>query len=184
MTFPKATSTGDRHPLSLDEAQKTLVQYISNISFLEDATVSHVPDLDIAEFYAFSVLPKTGLAGEVIYLVGPEKILTSGNPEDFEYLMEKLNVGRNPNTLDVHTFAKLFLRFRVVRRGTILDTLDSEPLILPGRISAEQFTPPEVEYSDKGVTYRFWVFDTNLFEPVYWEVHVTPDGKTQFKSSH
>ena len=84
-----------------EQAQRRVEEKISSIPPLKDSDVARVPDLDVAGLYAFSVMPRSvGRAGEVIYLVGPNEILTAGSPADFNRLMSRLDVGTKADALD------------------------------------------------------------------------------------
>ncbi|MEW5958057.1 MAG: hypothetical protein AB1801_10060 [Chloroflexota bacterium] len=168
-----------------EQAEERLRQHIAQIPPLQDADVARVPDLDTAGLYAFSVMPQlTGRAGEVIYLLGPTELLTSGQPADFDKLMNRLGVGRKPGVLDVHTFARLFLRMRAIRYGVVLDRPDGHVLLAPEQLPPERFSPPHVDFDADGTCYRFWMFDTDRMEPVFWNVRVNQDGLTTFTSSN
>lgn len=166
-----------------EQARSYLQRHIDSISFLEGALVAHVPDLDILDYYGFSVLPSTGLAGEVLYLVGPNELLSSGRPDDFDQLMSQLGVGRDPSAIEIDRFARLFLRFRALRRGTVLKSIDDEILLRPGQLPESRFAPPQVDLGPDGARYSFWMFDTDRMQPFLWNVRVTPEGRTEFSYS-
>lgn len=166
-----------------DQARDLLQQRVDSISFLKGALVARVPDLDVLDYYAFSVLPSTGLAGEVLYLVSPKEMLSSGQPDDFDVLMYSLGVGRDPNAIEIDKFAQLFLRFRALRRGTLLKHIDDEILLRPEQLPERRFAPPQIEFGPDGVEYRFWMFDTDKMQPFFWSVRVTPEGETEYSST-
>ena len=128
-------------------------------------------------------MTSTGMAGELLYLVNDDQILTSGQPDDFNTLMDYLNAGTNQHMLDVHTFANLFLRLRANRRGVILDTHDGHILLTKDMLSSRDFSPPQSSVDDLGVHYQFWVFDTDRLEPVFFDVTVQPDGMVTFDTT-
>jgi hypothetical protein len=171
-------------PIDPAQARTIIEKHIASIPVLADAEVTPVPDLDVAGLRAFSVLPRlTGEAGEVIYLVGPHEMLTSGNPGDFDSLMARLGGGTAAAPFDVQRFAFLFLRLRVLRRGAVLESADGHSLLEPGQLPACRFSPPQVDVDHAGARYRFWVFDTDRMEPVFWDVRVAPGGATTFTST-
>jgi hypothetical protein len=138
-----------------------------------------MPELDVAGLYAFSVMPAvTREAGEIIQLVGPGEMLTSGSAEDFQSLMARLGVGQAPNVMDVQAFARLFLRLLAVRRGVVLEAPDGHVLLQAGQLPPEKFAPPRADFDDHGARYRFWTFDTDRMEPAFWDVRVARDGAT------
>jgi hypothetical protein len=168
-------------PFGIDQARSRVEERVASIPPLADADITHAPDLDVAGMYAFSVMPRAvGKAGEVIYLVGPDELLTAGAAEVFDKLMERLGVGKTPNVLDVPTFAHLFLRIRVLRHGALLERPDGHPLMRSRQLPARQFAAPHYEFGPHGARYRFWVFDTDHFVPVSWDVRIAPNGATTF----
>jgi hypothetical protein len=143
--------------------------------------IVHVSDLDTAGLFAFSVMPRAiGKAGEVIFLVGPDEMLSGGTAAHFDRLMARLGVGKTPNVLDVPSFAHRFLRLGVLRHGVVLERPDAHPLIKPGQLPARRFLPPTYNFDADGARYRFWVFDTDRFVPVFWDVRIAPSGVTSF----
>jgi hypothetical protein len=169
-------------PMDPAEARRIVEEHIASIPLLADAEVVAARDLDVAGLRAFSVLPRlTRRAGEVIYLVGPGEMLTSGTAGDFDRLMARL--GGGTAALDVQRFAHLFLSLRVVRHGDVLERADGHLLLKPGQLPACRFSPPRVDVDDAGARYRFWVFDADWMEPVFWDVRVAPGGATTFTSS-
>lgn len=168
-------------PFNLEQARKRVEERVASNQVLGEADVVHVPDLDTAGLYAFSVTPRAiGRAGEVIFLIGPDETLTAGTAADFDRLMARLNVGTTPNILDLPRFARRFLRLRVLRNGVMLERPDAHPLIKPGQLPARRFLPPTYDFGADGARYRFWVFDTDRFVPVFWDVRVAPSGATTF----
>lgn len=168
----------------LNQAAARVRERVANIPPLAESDIAHVPDLDVPGWYAFSVLPRsTGLAGEVIYLVGPDEMLTAGTAADFNRIMQQLEVGAKPNVLDIEKFAHLFLRLRVLRHGVLLEKPDGHPLLPAGSLPASKFTPPQYRFDPNGANFKFWVFDTDRLEPVFWNVHVAPDGTTTFSET-
>jgi hypothetical protein len=94
--------------------------------------------------------------------------------------MRATKVGANPDVLDVHTFAHLFIRLRLLRRGVVLDRPDGHVLLRPNQLPAERFVAPQASFDAQGAHYRFWMFDTDRMEPSYWEVRVATDGTTSY----
>jgi hypothetical protein len=167
---------------SPEEALKKVDELLAGFAPMQDADIARVPQLDAAGLYAFSAMPRlTGKAGEVIYLVGPGEVLSGGTASDFDSLMARLGVGREPGVLDVHTFARYFMRLRVLRRGVVLDQPDGHVLLDPSQLPPEKFAPPRADFGDEGARYRFWMFDTDRLEPAYWDVRVASDGRTTFE---
>lgn len=168
-----------------EEAEARLREHIAGIPPSKDAMVARVRDLDVAGLYAFSVIPSTGLAGEVYYLLGPTEMLTSGWPSDFDKIMKRLGVGQNPEVLDVHTFARFFLPLCALRRGVVLEHPNGHILLRlrPELLPSGQFSPPRVDFDANGTRYRFWTFDADRMESVFWDVQVAPDGTTSFTSN-
>lgn len=168
-------------PFDLEQARKRIEERVASNEVLGEADVVHVPDLDTAGLYAFSVMPRaTGRAGEVIFLVGPDEMLAAGTTADFDRLMARVGVGTTPNVLDLPEFARRFLRLRVLRNGVVLERADAHPLLQPGQLPARRFLPPTYDFGADGARYRFWVFDTDQFGPVFWDVRVAPSGATTF----
>lgn len=167
-----------------EQAEERLRQHISQIPPLADAIIARVPDLDAAGLYAFSVMPRlTGRAGEVLYLIGSSDMLTSGQPTDFDKLMQRLGVGKKAGILDVHAFAHLFLRLRALRRGVVLDSPNGHVLLRPEQLPSARFSAPKADFDSLGSHYHFWMFDTDRMEPIFWDVRVAPNGITSFTSS-
>lgn len=172
-------------PFDSEQARKRVEEKVASIPPLLDSDIARVPDLEVAGLYAFSVMPRSiGKAGEVIYLVGPNEMLTAGTPADFDSLMSRLEIGKKADVLDMETFARLFLRLRVLRHGEILERPDGHALLRPGQLPARKFAPPLYEFDPGGARFRFWVFDTDLMEPVFWDVKVAPNGETTFTSDN
>lgn len=166
---------------NLEQARKRVEERVASNELLGEVDIIHVPDLDTAGLYAFSVTPPAiGRAGEVIFLVGPDEMLTAGTGADFDSLMARLGVGTTPSVLDLPAFARRFLRLRVLRSGVVLERPDAHPLIKPGQLPARRFLPPTYDFGADGARYRFWVFDTDRFVPVFWDVRVAPSGTTTF----
>lgn len=168
---------------SVELAEARLREYIDSIPPSQGSTIARTPDLDVAGLLAFSVMPSTGLAGEVIYLVGPDEMLSSGVHTTFDTLMRNLGVGQAPDTLEVHRFAQLFLRLRANRHGVVLDKFDGHPLLKPDQLPKKAFSQPEASFDKNGARYRFWIFDTDHLEPFFFDVLVAPDGTTTFTES-
>jgi hypothetical protein len=116
----------------------------------------------------------------VIYLMGPDEMLSTGLRTTINEIMARLEVGTKPGVLDVHRFAYIFLRLRAHRRGVVLDAPDGHVLLQPGQLPDDQFTPPEATLDEKGAHFRFWIYETGLMEPLYFDVLVAPDGTTTF----
>lgn len=170
-------------PFNLEQAQKRVEERVASNELLGEANIAHTPDLDTAGLFAFSVMPRAmGRAGEVIFLVGPDEMLTAGTAGDFDRLMARLGTGASPDVLDLPAFARRFLRLRVLRSGVVLERPDAHPLIKPGQLPAGRFLPPTYDFGADGARYRFWVFDTDRFVPVFWDVRVAPSGATTFKT--
>lgn len=166
---------------SPQQAEEKLRHHLKHSPAQSDITITYVRDLDIADLFAFSVMPAaTGLAGENVYLVGPDEILKAGT--DFDIVMKRLGVGQSASTLDINTLANLFLRFRVLRRGVILEQLDGHALLRPGQLTEDKFHAPRAGLDAEGAHFQFWTFDTDWLEPVYWDVRVEPGGTTSFTS--
>jgi hypothetical protein len=168
-------------PFDLEQARKRVEERVTSNELLGEVNIVHASDLDTAGLYAFSVTPRAiGRAGEVIFLVGPDEMLTAGTAVDFDRLMARLGVGKTPNVLDVPSFAHRFLRLRVLRHGVVLERPDAHPLIKPRQLPARRFLAPTYGFDANGARYRFWVFDTDRFVPVFWEVRIAPSGATSF----
>jgi hypothetical protein len=167
------------------QAEARVREHIADLPLLADAGVWRVAELDVGDYFAFSVIPEmTGLAGESLYLVSSDDMVLSGQPADFDRLMATLGVGSRADVLDVKAFAQLFVRVRAVRRGVILDRPDGHPLIQPGQIPDDAFFPPQAEFEEgTGAHFRFWLFDTDRYEAFHFEVDVAPDGSTRFSES-
>lgn len=168
-------------PFNLEQARKRVEERVASDEFLGEADIVHATDLDTAGLYAFSVTPRAiGRAGEVIFLVGADEMLTAGTAADFDRLMARLDAGKTPNVLDLPAFARRFLRLRVLRNGVVLEKPDAHPLIKPGQLPTRRFIPPTYDFDADGARYRFWVFDTDRFVPVFWDVRIAPSGATTF----
>jgi hypothetical protein len=165
---------------SPETARERLQEHVEQIPPSRGSTIARVPDLDVAGLLAFSVMPSTGLAGEMIYLLGPDELLSTGLRSTFQLVMDRLGVGREPGVLDVHRFARLFLRLRAHRHGVVLDRPDGHVLLQPGQLPADEFSRPQATFGDDGARFRFWIFDTDRLEPAYYDVTVAPDGTTEF----
>jgi hypothetical protein len=156
-------------------------EHVESIPPSRGSIIARVPDLDVAGLLAFSAMPNTGLAGEITYLVGPDELLSTGLRTTFDLIMHRLGVGREPDLLTVHRFARLFMRLRAHRRGVVLDAPDGHILLRPEQLPADRFTPPEATFDDHGAHFRFWIFDTDHMEPAFFDVTVGPDGTTTFQ---
>ncbi|HLL23928.1 MAG TPA: hypothetical protein VK427_17440 [Kofleriaceae bacterium] len=163
-------------------ARAKLDAIIASSTFLRDDWVGPVPELDAGGMYAFSAMPpSTGKAGEVLFWIGPDETLSTAQAtRDFDRLMAKLGVGARVDAVEVHRLAALFVRFRVMRRGVVLDRPDGHALLKPDRIPADRFTPPRLSTDASGAHLTFWLFDTDRMEPVSYRVDIAPDGKTTF----
>jgi hypothetical protein len=64
-----------------------------------------------------------------------------------------------------------------------MDRPDGHILMQPNQLPAETFEPPSMRKTPQGINYRFWVFDTDRYEPVFWNVFVKRDGMVTFASS-
>lgn len=146
------------------------------------AAVGPVPDLDVGGLFAFSAMPpSTGKAGEVLFWIGADEVLSTAQPtRDFDRLMARLGVGDRAGAVEVHQLALLFIRFRAMRRGVVLDRPDGHALLRPGAIAADAFHPPRLTHDAAGAHLAFWLFDTDRFEPSRWTVDIAPGGATQF----
>lgn len=154
-------------------------------AFLRDAWIAPVPELDVGGYLAFSVMPpSTGKAGELLYWVGAAEILSSGQaPRDFDRLMAALRVGDDAAVaadLGAPRLALLFLRFRALRRGVVLERADGHALLTPDALPADRFHPPQLSHDAAGTHLRFWYYDTDRFEPGRWQVDIAPGGTTRF----
>ena len=168
---------------SPETALARLREHVDSIPPSRGSIIARVPDLDVAGLLAFSVMPSTGLAGEMTYLVGPDELLSTGLRTTFDLVMNRLGVGRAPGVLGVHRFARLFMRLRAHHRGVVLDALDGHVLLRPGQLSPADFAAPEATFDAKGARFRFWIFDTDRLEPLFFDVTVAPDGTTSFSAS-
>jgi hypothetical protein len=158
-------------------AEQRLKTHIDTIALLKDSIIARLPELDIAGYYAFSVMPKaTGRAGEITYMVNDQEILTSGQPDHFDKIMKLVMEDEMSWPLDVKTFAKLFLRMKAIRSGVLLDKPDGHILLKPNQLPPEIFEPPSVRETPEGVNYRFWLFDTDRYLPIFWDIFVKEDG--------
>jgi hypothetical protein len=177
----QVTSQNQNH-FDQTAARAKLDQLLAASTFLRGASVGPVPELDAAGMYAFSAMPaSTGKAGEVLFWIGPDEVLSSAQaPRDFDRMMAKLGVGARRDALDAHQLARLFVRFRALRRGAILDRPDGHVLLKPGQIPADRFAPPRLTTDASGAHLAFWMFDTDRMEPAFFQVDVAPDGKTTF----
>lgn len=163
-------------------ARAKLDDILGKSTFLKGADVGPVPELDVAGKFAFSAMPRsTGLGGEVLFWIGADETLSTAQaPRDFDRLMAILGVGAKANALEVHRLALLFVRFRVMRRGVILDKPDGHILLQPGMIPADKFAPPKLATDASGAHLAFWMFDTDRMAPAFYQVEISPDGKTTF----
>ncbi len=165
---------------SPETALTRLREHVESIPPSEGSIIARVPDLDVVGLLAFSVMPSTGLAGEMAYLVGPDELLSTGLRTTFDLVMSRMGEGAPPGVLKVHRFARLFMRLRAHRRGVVLDVPDGHVLLKPGQLSPDDFAPPEATFDADGAHFRFWIFDTDHLEPVFFDVTVAPDGTTSF----
>jgi hypothetical protein len=163
-------------------ARTKLDALIAKSTLLAGAYVGPVPELDAAGMFAFSAMPpSTGKAGEILFWIGPDEMLSTAQaPKDFDRLMAKLGVGAKPDAIEAHELALLFVRFRAMRRGVILDKPDGHPLLQAGVIPADAFAPPKLTTDARGAHLAFWMFDTDRMAPATYTVDVAPDGKTTF----
>ncbi|MBN1316571.1 MAG: hypothetical protein JXA42_13930 [Anaerolineales bacterium] len=168
---------------NVEIAKARLREHVDSIPPSQGATIARTPDMDVAGLLAFSVMPSTGLAGEVIYLVGPDEMLSSGVHSTFDTVMQRLGVGKTPDVLDVHRFAQLFLRLRANRHGVVLDSFDGHPLLKPDQLPKSKFSLPAASFDENGTRYRFWIFDTDHLEPYLIDALVAEDGTTTFMES-
>ncbi len=168
---------------SSQDALNIVNERLSKSSLFDGASVAVDSSISVPGYHAISVMPQsTGLAGEVVYMVGKDEVLTCGNKADFAKIMRGLGIGTPSGHLPVAEFAHLFLRMCAVRRGVLLEKPDGHVLLKPGQIPAEKFVAPSFEFGESGAKYRFWVFDTAMFTPVYWEVKVAQDGTVDYSS--
>lgn len=163
-------------------ARAKLDDILAKSTFLKGADVGPVPELDVAGMFAFSAMPpSTGLGGEVLFWIGAEETLSTAQaPGDFDRLMAMLGVGTRADALEVHRLALLFVRFRAMRRGVILDKPDGHVLLKPGMIPADKFEPPKLVTDAQGAHLAFWMFDTDRMAPTHYQVDIAPGGKTTF----
>jgi len=163
-------------------ARTKLDQLLAQSEDWKGAAVGPVPELDAGGMFAFSAIPRsTGRAGEVVFWIGPDEMLSTAQPtKDFDRLMAKLGVGTRPDAMDAHRLAYLFARFRVLRSGVILDKPDGHVLLKPGAIPADKFVPPTLTTSARGAHLVFWMFDTDRMVPTFYQVDIAPDGRTSF----
>jgi hypothetical protein len=168
---------------SPETALARLREHVDSIPPSRGSIIARVPDLDVVGLLAFSVMPSTGLAGEITYLVGPDEMLSTGLRDTFEVVMDRMGVGRAPDVLEVHRFAHLFMRLRAHRRGVVLDAPDGHILLRPDQLPPAEFSPPEATFDVRGAHFRFWIYDTDRMEPVFFEVTVAADGKTSFSAA-
>jgi hypothetical protein len=165
------------------QAEQRLNRHIESIALLRDASIARLPEIDLAGYFAFSVMPRaTGRAGEVTYMVNEQEILSSGQPDHFDRIMKIVMEDENKPPLDVTAFARLFLRMKAIRSGVLLDRPDGHILIQPNQLPSEMFEPPSIRDTPEGVNYRFWLFDTDRYVPVFWDIWVKRDGTTTFSS--
>lgn len=165
------------------QAEQRLKHHIDSIALFRDASIARIPEIDIAGYFAFSMIPKaTGRAGEVTYMVDEQEILSSGQPKHFDRIMKKVMEDEHNIPLDVTTFARLFLRMKAIRSGVLLDKPDGHILMKPNQLPLEMFEPPSMSETREGINYRFWLFDTDRYLPVFWDVWVKKDGMTTFSS--
>jgi hypothetical protein len=178
----KVTTQQSSTPFDPHAARAKLDALVASSALLKDAWVGPVPELDAAGMFAFSAMPpSTGKAGELLFWIGPDETLSTAQaPRDFDRLMAKLGVGARPDAIEVHRLALLFVRFRAMRRGVILDKPDGHALIQPGMIPADQFAPPALTTDARGAHLAFWMFDTDRMQPARYTVDIAPDGKTSF----
>lgn len=181
------TATPD-HPASPDRAaaRAQIDALVAERPFLRGAWVAPVPELDVDGFVAFSAMPpSTGKAGELLYWVGADQILSSGQaPRDFDRLMAALRIGDDAGAasdLGAARLALLFLRFRALGRGVVLDRPDGHVLLKPGAIPPDRFHPPQLRHDASGAHLAFWYYDTDRFAAGRWQVDIAPGGATRFE---
>jgi len=171
------------HLTAEQRAEQRLKTHIDAIALLKASSIARLPELDIAGYYAFSVMPKvTGRAGEITYMVNDQEILASGQPGHFDKIMKLVMEDKKSSPLKVKTFAKLFLRMKVIRYGVLLDKPDGHILLTPNQLPPDIFEPPSMTDTPEGINYRFWMFDTDRYLPVFWDIWVKRDGTTTFTS--
>jgi hypothetical protein len=164
-----------------DIAMARVRNAIEGIPGMDAVDIAPVPLLDAGGYRAYSVMPRaTREAGEVLFWVGPNDMLSSRQPSEFDELMARMGVGEREGSIEPARFAELFLPFRALRRGVVLSRPDEHPLIQPGSLPEDRFTPPVATWDETGVSFRFWTFDTDHYQPVYWDVRVARDGSTTF----
>lgn len=171
-------------PSPEERAESHLNSHIQAYEQLQASDIARLPDLDVAGYFAFSLMPwVTGRAGEVIYLVNDQEILTAGQPHDFNKIMKLLIQGEDSWPLEIEAFVQLFLRMRAIRYGVLLYEPGGHVLIEPGQLPPESFEPPSMKKTVEGTNYRFWIYDTDRYTPVFWDVWVGNDGTTTFTSA-
>jgi len=165
-------------PLSTMSPEEVLKEHLANHSLSEEATITRTEDLDILEYSAFVWTPKsTGRAGQIFFLVKEGEVLSSGS-NTLDLVMKELI--ESNDALSVHDFAKYFLPFKVVRYGVVLDTHDGHVLMEPDHLPESEFSIPSRTETEDGLNYSFWIFDTDRYIPVYFDVTVKNDGKIDY----
>lgn len=163
------------------EALQNLEDKINGMEWFSNASIGRIPEMDAGGLFTFSIMPeRIGKAGEVIYMVGQDRILTSGNDDDFKWLINRLGAGKKENTISLAHFVELFLRMRAGRRGVLLYEIDGHVLLKHGQIPAGKFVKPSVTVKENTVNYSFWIFDTDRYIPVFYTVVVYADGYVEY----
>lgn len=171
----------EQNTSSMDEhtADSTLRAYLGGIKFFHNADIARIPELDVEGYFCFYVSPESsGRSAALTFMVGENTLLSSGQDSDFDTLVMRLH--DDGIKLEVEQFGGLFIRMKARRNGLILHTWNEHPLLKPEDLPEDQFSPPTLEQSDKGLHYSFWFFDTDRYEPFHYHLFVDTKGTFRF----
>lgn len=143
-----------------------LIEYLQDKELIKNHPLFRYPDIDVPGFTGFSLFPENvGKAGEIIFLVGNEKVLISGSKEDFSFLMQDLLT--TGSEISLEKFALLYIRFYKLQHGILLHPETITDFNDKKEFFSNQYTEQEFRYDKTELFFNFWILNTDAFMPVH-----------------
>lgn len=177
----QSTHISTANPTKIANAEAQLKHMLSSTIFSE-AEIIHLPQYDLPNWYGFMINSANYQASlPLIYLVNQQQIISLNNPDSLPSLFQSLNLGSNPNAIQLEQFIQIYKLAYISSSMSVLYSADPN-LTDPSDFAERDFVAPNVQSTASGTQYQFWAW-IETTGVTYFEVIVAPNGSITTQSA-